>query len=467
MPHPTLHLDKTQHQYSWCVLATATPASGDAGHVDLSLELRDPTGLANHVGMHACIIVQTDDTNWEKLNKLKHSELADMWAKCDEHFTYLIDETTGNPTGVAIKGPHPESLRGGDTPGTWTHVDGQTISLMVHPYTISSGGFERNQQGNTLGGREFRILVFAEDRVAYPELICVTEAFRIMSRSTLDKSPGKQVKLSPTHVLNYGPLIPPQPPASAGDGAGVPAAGLQAPALVDAGGRARGAVENGVKWLPEEDCALLDVAKMYTAGGRTAWKQVEEELHRRAYPRAWKRTLAMCRNRYQRIQAPLKVQAPLKEGKKQKRCTYCQEPVRGHTCTVGLPAKTEETPVTEEPSAAEADRCVPISDEIPETVGDGAKRLCTLGEGSGNDEVLSQCLDATLGQCLDRAFDAEATGNEMWDEVAQNASRVRELQAQHRKLSEQLWVERVERAFKSEAASTVSIWHGDVLFKGF
>ena len=45
---------------------------------------------------------------------------------------------------------------------------------------------------------------------------------------------------------------------------------------------ARGAVANGVKWLPEEDCALLGVAKMYTAGGRTAWKQVEEELHRRA-----------------------------------------------------------------------------------------------------------------------------------------------------------------------------------------
>ena len=178
-------------------LATATKKSGDAGHVILLLH---NTGLVNNLNLHACILVQTDDKIWSTLGMRPTSQLAGMWdGNRDQCFKYLVDAQTGEPTGVAgwpshMRDLHPESLPGGATPGTWTHTEGQKIALMAYPSTISSGAYERNPKWNTLGGREFRILVYAEDRVAYPEVICVTPAFRIMSRSTLGKNAGKLSK---------------------------------------------------------------------------------------------------------------------------------------------------------------------------------------------------------------------------------------------------------------------------------
>ena len=113
-----------------------------------------------------------------------------------------------------MRNTHPESLPEGATPGTWTHVEGKKIALMVHPWTVNSGAYAaRHDRWNTLGGRNFRILVYAEDRARYPEAICVTPAFRIMARSTLGNNKGKQVARSDLQPLPYGPMVPPEPPA--------------------------------------------------------------------------------------------------------------------------------------------------------------------------------------------------------------------------------------------------------------
>ena len=115
-----------------------------------------------------------------------------------------------------MRNTHPESLPEGATPGTWTHVEGRKIALMVNPCTISSGSYThaRGRGWNTLCGREFRILTYVDDRTRYPDAICVTPAFRIMARSTLGKpeSAGKQVAKVELPPLPYGPMVPPQPP---------------------------------------------------------------------------------------------------------------------------------------------------------------------------------------------------------------------------------------------------------------
>lgn len=73
-------------------------------------------------------------------------------------------------------------------------------------------------------------------------------------------------------------------------------------------------------WRPEEDEAL--VAAIKTHG--MSWKKVEKDL------RPYARTVAMCRNRYARMMAPLRggIQA-----KGRNRCKICNQIKRGHTCT--------------------------------------------------------------------------------------------------------------------------------------
>jgi len=67
-------------------------------------------------------------------------------------------------------------------------------------------------------------------------------------------------------------------------------------------------------WEPEEDTALLNAVERHGP----KWKVIVTELGGR--------TEAMCRNRYQRIRAPLNG-APSRN-----RCTFCGELKRGHTC---------------------------------------------------------------------------------------------------------------------------------------
>ena len=232
----TLQLTQVVHEYNPpdypLALATATKESGDAGHVSLRPSLHrhsldgstQPTSAHDHeMRLHACLLVQTDDTHWSTLETRPARELAQMWHPSYRNrlFTYIVDEH-GTPSGVAgckvvMRAADPESLPEGKTPGTWTHIEGKAVALMVHPWTISSGGykFHAHYEWNTLGGREFRILVYAEDSARFPEAICVTPPFRIMSRSTLGNNKGRliddQVQLQCTR-LRYGPMRPPKPP---------------------------------------------------------------------------------------------------------------------------------------------------------------------------------------------------------------------------------------------------------------
>ena len=76
----------------------------------------------------------------------------------------------------------------------------------------------------------------------------------------------------------------------------------------------------GRAWNPEEDKVLLDAVK--SLGPR--WQEVEKQCRRHGYDRSQ----AMCRNRYQRIMAPLK------EGKGGKnKCKRCFQIKKGHICT--------------------------------------------------------------------------------------------------------------------------------------
>lgn len=95
----------------------------------------------------------------------------------------------------------------------------------------------------------------------------------------------------------------------------------------DSGAEAEGALAPrplvyGRAWLPQEDQVLL--AAVATHG--SCWKQVADDVQAALGTR---RSTAMCRNRYQRIRAPMQ---PGKEGRN--RCKRCGQIKRGHTCTV-------------------------------------------------------------------------------------------------------------------------------------
>lgn len=84
----------------------------------------------------------------------------------------------------------------------------------------------------------------------------------------------------------------------------------------------------GRAWLPAEDALLLKAVDKYGP----SWTAIAAELQSLGTGR----TTAMCRNRYQRIKAPLQ------EGKEgRNRCKRCGQIKRGHTCTAddvaGLP----------------------------------------------------------------------------------------------------------------------------------
>ena len=72
-------------------------------------------------------------------------------------------------------------------------------------------------------------------------------------------------------------------------------------------------------WEPEEDATMLEALAVH--GPR--WSKISAQLPGR--------TEAMCRNRYQRIMAPIK-----KAGMSHNRCTSCGEFKRGHTCRARL-----------------------------------------------------------------------------------------------------------------------------------
>lgn len=76
----------------------------------------------------------------------------------------------------------------------------------------------------------------------------------------------------------------------------------------------------GRTWLPAEDAVLLEAVAKYGS----AWKQIAAAMKHLGT----NRTTAMCRNRHQRIRAPLQ---PGKEGRN--RCKRCGLIKRGHTCT--------------------------------------------------------------------------------------------------------------------------------------
>ena len=227
--HPWLRLLACEHEYNLpdypLALANATATSGDAGHVYLTMSMRDPKDEAvvvrpsEPMRLHAALLVETNDERWPTLHMLPPSHLAHYWSeqhrqKC---FTYLCNPR-GQPAGLAgwntfMKADFPQSLPDGACPGTWTHVEGRKIALMPYPWTVSSGAYERNQKWNTLGGREFRVLVYAEDMVRFPHAVCTTEPFRILKRSTLNNNKGKVVDMKPKFTLPLGPMRPPEPPA--------------------------------------------------------------------------------------------------------------------------------------------------------------------------------------------------------------------------------------------------------------
>lgn len=78
---------------------------------------------------------------------------------------------------------------------------------------------------------------------------------------------------------------------------------------------------SGRTWLPTEDAVLIEAVATFGA----QWKQIAATMQQRL---GTKRTTAMCRNRHQRIRAPMQ---PGKEGRN--RCKRCGQIKRGHTCT--------------------------------------------------------------------------------------------------------------------------------------
>ena len=84
----------------------------------------------------------------------------------------------------------------------------------------------------------------------------------------------------------------------------------------------------GTAWLAEEDHALRNAVEKHG----TSWKKIEYDLSRLGY----RRSTAMCRNRYQRMCAPSQ------EGKEgRNRCKRCGQIKRGHTCTAETPVVTQ------------------------------------------------------------------------------------------------------------------------------
>ena len=76
----------------------------------------------------------------------------------------------------------------------------------------------------------------------------------------------------------------------------------------------------GTPWLPDEDKVLLNAVAYHGP----SWKKVAAALAQLGT----KRSTAMCRNRYQRINAPFK---PGKEGRNF--CKKCGQKKKGHICT--------------------------------------------------------------------------------------------------------------------------------------
>lgn len=101
----------------------------------------------------------------------------------------------------------------------------------------------------------------------------------------------------------------------------------------------------GRTWHPHEDAALLAAFEKHPS----QWKLISNELMRIGADRS----TAMCRNRFQRIQAP---QQPGKEGRN--RCKRCGQIKRGHTCTadevVALPLPVDGSIVVAPPPVPRA-----------------------------------------------------------------------------------------------------------------
>jgi ribosomal protein L32 len=104
---------------------------------------------------------------------------------------------------------------------------------------------------------------------------------------------------------------------------------------------------NGRPWSPEEDTALLEAVA--TCG--LHWDLIVRQLAALGTGR----TSAMCRNRYQRLNAPLKANVICKN-----KCKKCGQLKRGHTCTFvpppPPPQRVEHSPPEEDPQMQAARR---------------------------------------------------------------------------------------------------------------
>ena len=225
---PWLLLESVKHKYE-APIEVANASAGkpqDARGVDFKFSVRQP-GLPSTSGavrpadaplvLHGCLIVQTDASLdgidaqhdiWPQLEQMAPADLAYCWdaTRRDRYFNYVADEA-GRPWGLAghetnMRTDHPASLppRPDDpeigsllskSQGSWTHSEGYTVCLRAYPPAVVSGAMQRIGSGNLFGGRMFRALFYAEDRVAHPEVICVSEPFAVRARATIDNTRKK------------------------------------------------------------------------------------------------------------------------------------------------------------------------------------------------------------------------------------------------------------------------------------
>ena len=220
------------HKYNAPIEVANAPANKpkDARGVDFKFSVQQAAGAPILPVLHGCLLVQTDagidgidpePDIWPQLNQMAPAELAYCWdeSRRARYFNYVADEA-GRPGGLAghetnMKTDHPFSTPPApDDPeinsllskqqGSWKHKEGQTVCLRVFPPTVVTGATQRKNGGNMFGGRLFRGLFYAEDRVAYPELICVTEPFPVRARATIDRARQKAREAAVANGLEIG-----------------------------------------------------------------------------------------------------------------------------------------------------------------------------------------------------------------------------------------------------------------------
>ena len=229
---PRLHLKSVQHGYTAPIEVANAPANKpqDARGVKFKFSISHQGAGAPPILLHGCLLVQTDATIdgidadydiWPHLDQMTPAELAYCWDETcrDTYFNYVAD-ANGRPWGLAghetnMKTDHPTSIPPmkndpeinsllSKRQGTWTHKDDYTVCLRVYPPTVVTGATQRQGNNNLFGGRMFRALFYAEDRVAYPEVICVTQPFPVRARATIDRARKQAREAAVAKGLNIG-----------------------------------------------------------------------------------------------------------------------------------------------------------------------------------------------------------------------------------------------------------------------